>query len=55
VVKEINRMVGGIDMLDAHFSPKGNGKKSAAGAPEVSLTLRFYIAPTAREILEQCL
>ncbi|MCR4440779.1 MAG: UvrD-helicase domain-containing protein [Peptococcaceae bacterium] len=56
VAKEINRMVGGIDMLDAQALPAPNRKRSAAEHPRgFSDIAVLYRTNRQAEILEQCL
>lgn len=56
VAKEINRMVGGIDMLDAQVLPALSGEKSAPrpsrGFSDISV---LYRTNRQADILEQCL
>lgn len=56
VSKEINRMVGGIDMLDAQASPasdgKGPGPAHSRGFSDMAI---LYRTNRQAEILEQCL
>jgi uncharacterized protein (TIGR00375 family) len=55
VTKEINRMVGGIDMLDAHKSPLQDRKSSIAGTVRgFSDIAVLYRTNHQAEILEQC-
>ncbi len=54
--KEINRMVGGIDMLDAHTHPAAGGKRSAPGHTKgFSDIAVLYRTNRQAELLEQCL
>jgi uncharacterized protein (TIGR00375 family) len=56
VAKEINRLVGGIDMLDAHKSPIRNGKSPGSGvARGFSDIAVLYRTNRQAEVLEQCL
>ncbi len=56
VAKEINRMVGGIDMLDAQGSSAVRGKRSAAGHLRgFSEMAVLYRTNRQADILEQCL
>jgi len=55
VAKEINRLVGGIDMLDAHKSSIRNGEKTASGPYRgFSDIAVLYRTNRQSEILEQC-
>jgi uncharacterized protein (TIGR00375 family) len=55
VTKEINRMVGGIDMLDAHKSPLPSGKNPVTGtARGFSDIAVLYRTNHQAAILEQC-
>ncbi len=56
VAKEINRMVGGIDMLDAQMLPALRGKKAAPRHPRgFSDIAVLYRTNRQADILEQCL
>ncbi len=55
VVKEINRMVGGIDMLDAHTSPALSGKRASGHVRGFSDIAVLYRTNRQAKILEQCL
>jgi len=55
VTKEINRMVGGIDMLDTQTLPGTNKKKSAAKYPRGFADIAvLYRTNRQAEILERC-
>ena len=55
IAKEINRIVGGIDMLDAHSTPAAGGKrpdaKDSRGFSEIAV---LYRTNRQAEILEHC-
>lgn len=57
VAKEINQMVGGIDMLDAHVSPAASRKRSLAGHLPRGLSdiAILYRVNRQAAMLEQCL
>ncbi len=56
VAKEINRMVGGVDMLDAHALPASGGKRPVTGHPRgFSDIAVLYRTNRQAEILEHCL
>ena len=56
IAKEINRLVGGIDMLDAHSSSASRGKNPAAGHIRgFSDIAVLYRTNRQADILEQCL
>jgi superfamily I DNA/RNA helicase len=56
VAKEINRMVGGIDMLDAHSLVSSPGKRPVAKHPQgFSDIALLYRTNHQAQILEQCL
>ncbi len=52
IAKEINQMVGGIDMLDAHTSRKRAVSRSSRGLSDIAI---LYRVNHQAEILEQCL
>ncbi|MCI1990870.1 MAG: UvrD-helicase domain-containing protein [Oscillospiraceae bacterium] len=55
IAKEINRMVGGIDMLDAHLSvPKGNKRGSGTARSFADIAV-LYRTNRQAELLELCL
>lgn len=51
IAKEINRMVGGVDMLDAHSSSKKRGER-VRGFSEIAVLYRTH---RQSEIIEDCL
>lgn len=53
-VKEINRLIGGIDMLDAHLSPAGGGRRAgqAYGLSDIAILYRTH---RQAALLEECL
>ena len=56
VAKEINRMIGGIDMLDAQTLPASQRKRPGAGHPRgFSDIALLYRTNHQAQILEQCL
>lgn len=56
VAKEINRMIGGIDMLQAHASSSAEGKNPGSGnARSFSDIAVLYRTNRQAELLEQCL
>ncbi|HBN81580.1 MAG TPA: hypothetical protein DD433_09415, partial [Ruminococcaceae bacterium] len=56
VAKEINRMIGGIDMLQAHASSAAEGKNPGSGnARSFSDIAVLYRTNRQAELLEQCL
>jgi len=56
VAKEINRLVGGIDMLDAHTSSARGGRRPASGqARGFSDIAVLYRTNRQAEMIEQCL
>lgn len=55
VAKEINRLVGGIDMLDAHARPAARRPKPAAGQSRGFADIAvLYRTNRQAEVLEQC-
>ena len=56
IAREINRMVGGMDMLDAHNRPADGGKKYVPGHTKgFSDIAVLYRTNRQAELLEQCL
>ena len=51
IVKEINRLIGGADMLDAHLSPAG-GRRPRRGLADIAVLYRTH---RQAALLEECL